>query len=93
MWHGAVLYDVVSDLQRGSVSDQEPDLQVHQVQIGLQLPVEADAPHHFLSQAQKLRLLSDVTVSQIEQVKELPDHRQGGRVRMHCERQGGGAYE
>lgn len=61
-------------LQRGSVPDQEADLQVHHVQVRLQLVVEADAPHHLLPQAQLLRLLSDVNVAQVEQVNKLPDH-------------------
>ncbi|TNN23870.1 hypothetical protein EYF80_066008 [Liparis tanakae] len=53
------------------------------VQVRLQLPVGADAPHHLLPQAQLLRLLSDVGVSQVEQVNKGPDHRQRGRGRVH----------
>lgn len=74
------------DLQRRSVSDQQADLQVHQIQVCLQLSVEADTPHHFLPLTKKLRLLSDVTIAQVKQVNELPDDRQGGRVRVHWDR-------
>ncbi|KAG7218837.1 hypothetical protein INR49_019679, partial [Caranx melampygus] len=63
--------------QRCSVPDQQADLQVHQVQVGLQLSVEADAPDNLLPQTQKLRLLSDVTVTQVEQMNKFSDHRQG----------------
>lgn len=62
-------------LQRSTVADQQPNLQVHQVQVGLQLSVEANASHHLLPQTQQLRLLSDVTIPEVEEVNELPDHR------------------
>lgn len=74
---------VVSDLERDTVADQQADLQVHEVQVRLQLPVGADGAYHFLSQTQQLPLLADIFIPQFQQVGKLAHDRQRGGTGVH----------
>lgn len=75
---------VVSNLESDTVADQQTDLQVHKVQVCLQLSVGADGTHHLLPQAKQLPLLTDIIVPQFQQVGKLPHHRQRRSTGVHC---------
>lgn len=75
---------MVSDLERDTVADQHADLQVHEVQVCLQLSVGADGAHHLLSEAQQLPLLADIVIPQFQQVGKLAHHRERGSSGVYC---------
>ena len=71
-------------LQRDPVLDQQPNLDVHEVQVTLQLPAGADPLHHLLLQPQHLRLLPEVVLALLQQVDEAPDDAQRRAPGVDC---------
>ena len=63
-----------TDLQRDPVLHQEPDLDVHQVQILLQLLIAPDLGHHFLPQSGYLQLFLEIQVALVQQVYKFADY-------------------
>lgn len=61
-------------LQRDLVLHQQADLDVHEVQVVLQLLVGADFGDHLLAETHELQLLLEVLVAVVQQVDELPHH-------------------
>ena len=71
-------------LQRDLVLHQQADLDVHQVEVVLQLLVGADVGDHLLAQPHQVQLLLEVLVTVVQQVDELPNHAHGGVVGADC---------
>lgn len=55
-----------TDLQCDPVLHQEPNLDVHQVQVFLQLLVAPDLGHHFSPQSCDLQLLLEIQVTLVQ---------------------------
>ena len=71
-------------LQRDLVLHQQADLDVHQVEVVLQLLVGADVGHHLLAQPHQVQLLLEVLVAVVQQVDKLPNHSHGRVVCADC---------
>lgn len=63
-----------TDLQRDPVLHQEPDLNVHQVQVFLQLLIAPDLRHYFLPQPGHLQLFLEIQVALVQQVYKFADY-------------------
>lgn len=67
----------VADLQSDPVLHQQSDLNVHQVEVLLQLLTGPDLGHHLLPQPCHLQLLLEVQVALVQQVHKLAHNIQG----------------
>lgn len=72
-----------SHLQGDPVLDQQANLDVHEVEVLLQLLIRADLPDHFFLQLQQLRLSREVLLTLVQEVSEFPDHRKGRVACVH----------
>lgn len=66
------------------VLHQQADLDVHQVQVVLQLLVGADVCDHLFTEPHQFQLLLEVLVTVIQQVDKLPHHRHWGIFGIDC---------
>lgn len=78
-----------TDLQCDPVLHQEPDLNVHQVQVFLQLLIASDLGHHFLPQSGYLQLFLEIQVALVQQVYKFADYSQWGVFRANCKERKG----
>eukprot|EP00047_Mylnosiga_fluctuans_P017365 m.60699 g.60699 ORF g.60699 m.60699 type:complete len:1359 (-) comp7043_c0_seq2:287-4363(-) len=71
-------------LEVDAVLDEQADLDVHLVQVRLQLVALLDLQHDLLLELLQLQLLGKIGVALVQQVQE-PPHRRDGRVADLCE--------